>query len=272
MARAIPLPVIDLRMETVVLDIAVRLGSLIHFLDATAELQTCRTLSPHDFQRLSRKIVRLTEIARQTLTAAGIQPYQFNSCPPAFLRFKAAYVELLQMLGERRQDIDVALEERVKKLLVPLSPGFHIIRSGGSTPAPLLFAAAAAKMPIPDDRAGPSTPPTCQKPVSTTTAPAALMPPPDAFTFKSASPVLPAKYSAREHRLWNIESPPSRQQRSHSPEVDQENVVPPPWFRRPLQGHFGIFCTPGKTSKHQYREHQGQERPGRPRTVRPLKE
>lgn len=69
----------------------------------------------------------------------------------------------------------------------------------------------------------------------------------------------------RQRRLWDPEilTSPSPRKRHRSPDIGQENQVPPPLFVPPIPRRFGIFCT-GKNSM------LSPERMGRSRTPRAL--
>ncbi|KAF5376067.1 hypothetical protein D9615_007681 [Tricholomella constricta] len=264
MASPLPPVIIDLQARGV--DFARRLGSLIHFVEAGRELQACRSLPSKDFRRHCRKIVTLIEIARKTLTEAGIKVHLFSPCPASLALCKSAYVDLLHMLNERRIDVDPALEERVKKLVFPLSSGFQIIRKDEPYPSPLPSATPTIKAQATLRQPGPIAF-NARNPALIPAVPVtAMMPPPDAFPVapsalnglaKRREPKLPGRY-------WDVVLPPRNRRssrRGSNLEDEQENVSPPPRLLRPAPRRFGIFCT-GKTSMHQYR----QPTP-RPRTV-----
>ncbi|KAF8064026.1 hypothetical protein FPV67DRAFT_1503251 [Lyophyllum atratum] len=265
MATLLP-AMVDLSANAVAL--ATRLGSLAQFLEAVHELQSCRYSPSRYFQRHGRKIVTLIEIARKTLKAAGIQIHLFSSCPDSLVPCKAAYVDMLYMLKERRADLDPALEDRVRNLLSPLSSGFQITRKGDPYPSPFPRGSATSEVRRIGQRPTPSTPNFILS-TSTAAVPIAAMLPPDAFPVASAAPSGPAerRVTNQPRQLWNIETSPPRYRRSSSTHDDQENAIPQARLSvRPLQRRFGIFCT-GKTSMYQYR----QPTP-RPRAARPLKE
>lgn len=92
------------------------------------------------------------KVARRTLTAAGISVYMFRTCSPPLAPFRTAYINLLKILKERRQDVDAVLQGnamtpvfltpatvakqpsgRVSRLLQPLSSGFVILRRDDPT-------------------------------------------------------------------------------------------------------------------------------------------
>ncbi|GLB44211.1 hypothetical protein LshimejAT787_1601410 [Lyophyllum shimeji] len=267
MATFLAPAIVDLQANAV--NLATRLGSLVHFLEAAHELRTCRNSPSHYFRRHSRKIVALVEIARRTLQSAGLQIHLFSSCPDSLAPSKAAYVDLLDMLKERRSDVDPALTERVRRLLFPLCSNFHITRKGEHPPPPLPRVTGDVKMRASSQQPRPST---SQSPLATSpdAVPINPMPPPDPFPVALATPTRVAKRRVTDppRRYWNVpETPPMRRRRSSDFDNDQENAVPPPRLTvRPLQKRFGIFCT-SKTSMHQYRQPTSH-----PRVMRPLKE
>lgn len=55
MANSLPVTTVDLQAKA--MDIASRLGSLIHFLEAASELLTCRNLTTTSFERYSKKVI-----------------------------------------------------------------------------------------------------------------------------------------------------------------------------------------------------------------------
>ncbi|KAJ7664897.1 hypothetical protein B0H14DRAFT_3075472 [Mycena olivaceomarginata] len=65
------------------------------FLGAATELLSCvATLSPTEFRRQSRKIIRLIETARDTLEASGISLYLFTAASCHKGKWKDAYFDL----------------------------------------------------------------------------------------------------------------------------------------------------------------------------------
>lgn len=256
--------VVDLNANAV--DIACRLGSLVCFLEAVEELKTCSGLVSSEFRRHSRKIISLIEVARRTLTAAGISLHMFRSCSPTSAPFRTAYVELLKILKERRYDVEEILQERVKHLLQPLSSGFFIQRRGDPTLPPLL------QMPTPSSTRGShdrshnltSRPATVARMAASYTS---LMPPPDAFPVVLTHKPIKKALSSLHRRLWDPEIfiSPSPRRHVRSPDREQENEFPLSRFAqaRPIPRRFGIFCT-GKGSM------PPQERVGRPRAPRSL--
>ncbi|TFK36537.1 hypothetical protein BDQ12DRAFT_736879 [Crucibulum laeve] len=253
--------VVELQNEAI--DIACRLGTLAHFLEAARQLLTCGLMSNFEFLRHSRKIIALIELARKTLTAAGAPVYSFSYCPPSLVRYKAAYIDLLKMLRENRYNVDPSLQARMHSLLISLSSTFTIQRGEGSDNTPTIEcerSGAQYSESISSSRPSPSfknSPPT------------QLMAPPDAFP----PPEIPQsvrlpRMRRQNNRLWDPDTirEVTRKRRTAIPakEIDQENVAPTERLIRPMPRRFGIFCTGKKTM------HGDTERVGRPGTIRSL--
>jgi len=111
-------------------DLALRLSSLSQFLPATEDLVVGLDMSLPSIRRHSRKIVRLIEIARNTLRNHSIRLHEFASCPPAIAPFKNAYFNLLKWMRCICVFFDPALKPRVTRLLLPLSSDMVIYRRG----------------------------------------------------------------------------------------------------------------------------------------------
>ncbi|KAJ7858632.1 hypothetical protein B0H14DRAFT_2748280 [Mycena olivaceomarginata] len=244
-------PLTDLQTDAVRLCIAFQSQLNPEFLGAAAELLSCvATLSPTEFRRQSRKIIRLIEIARDTLEASGISLYLFTTT-------SMPYFDLLRMLQARRADVDDSLQARTNSLLVRLFSNFVGRQSAVES------SSSPARTSLPDKSrdslALGITTCTPQPESGNTTAARLAMPAPDAFP-----PRAPQAFPRRKRSspLLPFRVPPavmsSRRRARHS--TQQEKEVPasdspsstyaykPP----PLTKRFGIFCT-GKSSMHQYR-------------------
>ncbi|KAJ7353259.1 hypothetical protein DFH08DRAFT_987458, partial [Mycena albidolilacea] len=115
-------PPTNLQTDAVRLCIAFQSQSNPEFLGAATELLSCvATLSPTEFRRQSRKIIRLIETARDTLEASGISLYLFTAASCHKGKWKDAYFDLLRMLQTRRADVDDSLRARTNSLFVRLS-------------------------------------------------------------------------------------------------------------------------------------------------------
>ncbi|VDB94048.1 unnamed protein product [Peniophora sp. CBMAI 1063] len=111
-------------LETHAGELASRLSTLRQFKTAAEELLLMLRREVHSdaFRMRTRKIVTLIEIARATLSRAGVRLYSFASCAPALLPLKELYFELLRELRAQRSAItEVNVQARADKLLVPLS-------------------------------------------------------------------------------------------------------------------------------------------------------
>ncbi|KAJ7353181.1 hypothetical protein DFH08DRAFT_61128 [Mycena albidolilacea] len=251
-------PPTDLQMDAVRLCIAFQSQLNPEFLGAAAELLSCvATLSPTEFRRQSRKIIRLIEIARDTLEASGISLYLFTTTSCQKGKWKDAYFDLLRVLQARRADVDDSLQARTNSLLVRLFSNFVGRQSTVES------SSSPARTSLPDKSrdslALGITTCTPQPESGNTTAARLAMPAPDAFPHR-APQAFPRR--KRSSPLLPFRVPPavmsSRRRARHS--TQQENEVPasdsssstyaykPP----PLTKRFGIFCT-GKSSMHQYR-------------------
>ncbi|KAJ7885861.1 hypothetical protein B0H14DRAFT_2698245 [Mycena olivaceomarginata] len=231
------------------------------FLGAATELLSCvATLSPTEFRRHSRKIIRLIETARDTLEASGISLYLFtaSSCPKGkWIEAKGVYFDLLRMLQTRRADVDEALTARTNSLLVRLSSNFSGPKTypGTLTPSPpeiflpekwrrALALGITVCTPRPE-APGKSTANACIS-----------MPAPDAFP-RSAEEYFRCPKRRRQRVPFLVPDMPSPRKRAKPVATDErENRVPSPesytYKSPPLTKRFGIFCT-GKGSMHQHR-------------------
>ncbi|KZV68618.1 hypothetical protein PENSPDRAFT_509075 [Peniophora sp. CONT] len=139
-------------------ELASRLSSMRQFKPAAEELLLMlrREVRPETFRMQTRKIVTLIEIARATLSRAGVRLYSFASCAPALLPFKKVYFELLRALRARRSAItEVNVQARADKLLVPLSSCIivHRAAAGDANGSDILHVSV---IPPPPPRAGSS--------------------------------------------------------------------------------------------------------------------
>ncbi|KAL0952468.1 hypothetical protein HGRIS_006736 [Hohenbuehelia grisea] len=274
MPRFIAPPPVDL--STRVTEIAAALGSLNNFMAATRELLTCSALPAAEFLKSSRKIVALIEIARSTLTAAGLSLYSFAYCPSEYASYKEVYFELLRMLDAHKEHISDGLQGRTVRLLSLLYPHCVIKRGYGS--AERCARRVVAHGPAPRARHGSS--PSRRAPYSgagsviTSLSISSTMPPPDAFpallapakrhTIQRCSPARALDVSTETSE--SLASMAGREQ------ATEPNEDPEPLVIRPRSNRFGIFCTP-KRSMHQRRERfQQGERLGRSPTIRPIQQ
>ncbi|TEB33820.1 hypothetical protein FA13DRAFT_1730100 [Coprinellus micaceus] len=90
------------------------------YLSAMETLASLFTLPPSEFVAISSKLMH------NALTHRGVQAYEFSYCPPALVPYKVAYFRLLCLLRDMRHRIDDTLQERVQRLLLPLSPSFQV--------------------------------------------------------------------------------------------------------------------------------------------------
>ncbi|KAJ7858622.1 hypothetical protein B0H14DRAFT_2748216 [Mycena olivaceomarginata] len=248
----------DLQTDAVRLYIAFQSQLNPEFLGAATELLSCvATLSPTEFRRHSRKIIRLIETARDTLEASGISLYLFTAASCQTAKWKDVYFDLLRMLQIRRADIGDCLKARTNSLLVRLSSNFVSHQSAAAS------SSFPARTSLPDksrESLALSIATWTPQPESgNTTAPHLTMPPPDAFP-----PRAPQSFPRRKRSrpLLPFLVPPavssSRKRERHRNQ--QENEIPAPesasatyvYKPSPLTKRFGIFCT-GKKSMHQYR-------------------
>ncbi|KAG2128373.1 uncharacterized protein EDB93DRAFT_1109000 [Suillus bovinus] len=114
----------------VVNDLAHRLGSLPHFLDAINDVMKFGRLEDHELQHYSRKIIALTENARITLRREGVALYIFVLCSEELLPYKSAYFKLLLWIRRRRPAFPADMGDRITSLLFVLESNF-VIRCGG---------------------------------------------------------------------------------------------------------------------------------------------
>ncbi|KIM89997.1 hypothetical protein PILCRDRAFT_812792 [Piloderma croceum F 1598] len=250
-------------LDTAAVDLARRLASLRRFLDAAHELLTISQYTFSQFKRHNRQIITLMEIARTTLTNAGIKLHLFTCCHSAMLPYKAVYYELLSILHHNRHNIDLNLRDRMSRLLFALSTRFVIVRKGDSShlnwPADVDTWSRWRTKPSSDIRRR------FRVSSSTRHEPeryASLMPPPDAFPpgRRELSIDLPlrgrslrrdSQVSANATRVARTASPRRQSQLSFRADPAIENTPPSP---SDLVGgvsrqrrSFGIFCT-GKKS------------------------
>jgi hypothetical protein len=67
------------------------------------------------------------QIARTTLTRAGIKLYSFTSCTPALRNYKALYFDILRALQERQEVIADSENLRGSEIISPLIVWVHTI-------------------------------------------------------------------------------------------------------------------------------------------------
>ncbi|KAJ8690464.1 hypothetical protein PTI98_011890 [Pleurotus ostreatus] len=268
--------------------LAADLSSLKSFLEASQTLLSIiRTLTSSEIQRDSKKIIALTEVARSTLRAAGIQLYSFSSCSPSRAPFKNLYFDLLRELSSHRYLLtnDSSLKARLNKLLLPLSGDFIIERNivsakrrfsvgsmatGHSSAMPPRLAYKGKYSSVEENTIDNSS---------------NLMPPPDAFPpsrlrketsrGQMVRGFLPLNITKGRPRMYQIRAQTNddSDSSSDSDEEQQEDDIPvnvtPSLRPRPYR--FGIFCTPNRSMHQQGEPYQRPERVGRSRTVRPIR-
>ncbi|KAH7927184.1 hypothetical protein BV22DRAFT_1111228 [Leucogyrophana mollusca] len=255
-------PTIDLQKISV--DIARRLSSLRCFLSAVEDLLNCNTLTSAEFRRHGRKIIALAEIARATLTRAGLKLHLFTSCSPSFLPFKSAYFKLLLVLRCHRNDFVPELRARTGRLILPLSTRL-VIRCKNDPytqlgiDESLISASAEAVRPSGKCPAGPSGSVTSSTPARQFNPSTLVMPPPDAFPTKSQQREDRGRPNHRRKSLYSITLTRSRPVHRQHPVRDQQpvpeqrdggaNSTLVRSFSRTSRRHFGIFCT-GKQLPH----------------------
>ncbi|KAF4586301.1 hypothetical protein AB1N83_003737 [Pleurotus pulmonarius] len=269
--------------------LAADLGSLKSFLEASQTLLSIiQTLTASEIQRDSKKIIALTEVARSTLRAAGIQLYSFSSCSPSRAPFKNTYFDLLRELSSHRYLLtdDSSLKARLNKLLLPLSGDFIIERNivsakrrcsvgsmatGHSFVMPPRLAYKGKYSAVEENAVDSSS---------------NLMPPPDAFPpsrlrketsrgGQIARGLFPLNITKARPRMYQIRAQTNddSDSSSDSDEEQQEddtamNATP---SLRPRPYRFGIFCTPNRSMHQQGEPYQRPDRVGRSRTVRPIR-
>ncbi|KAF4588755.1 hypothetical protein EYR40_010309 [Pleurotus pulmonarius] len=287
--------------------LAADLGSLKSFLEASQTLLSIiQTLTASEIQRDSKKIIALTEVARSTLRAAGIQLYSFSSCSPSRAPFKNTYFDLLRELSSHRYlltddsslkgifddpvcstgDTDWLQIARLNKLLLPLSGDFTIERNivsakrrcsvgsmatGHSFVMPPRLAYKGKYSAVEENAVDSSS---------------NLMPPPDAFPpsrlrketsrgGQMARGLFPLNITKARPRMYQIRAQTNddSDSSSDSDEEQQEddtavNATP---SLRPRPYRFGIFCTPNRSMHQQGEPYQRPDRVGRSRTVRPIR-
>ncbi|KAF8889090.1 hypothetical protein BD779DRAFT_1521898 [Infundibulicybe gibba] len=238
--------------------IALKLSYLEHFPEAAKELLKYRTLSSSEFKRHSRKIVALIEIARATLTKAGMHPYRFNICTPTYLPHKMLYLDLLEFLVDHQGNIDAAVQARVRRLLLPLSASGFVVQKQ-QTPFPVehpVYVSHGLRHPK-DSSVGTSHPFLSLTP---TPEQSSVMLPPDAFHWKTHRTGYLSKslYAAMRIKPKPFCRPVHEGLGQEEGDPDPETKI----LLRPLPRRFGIFCT-GKTSMHRTAERSGRTRSSR---------
>ncbi|KAJ3535104.1 hypothetical protein NMY22_g6639 [Coprinellus aureogranulatus] len=98
---------------------------------AVETLASLFALPLSEFIAVSSKITALIELVHNALHTAGVQTYEFSYCAPALVPHKLAYFRLLRLLRDRRNDIPDHLQDRVQRLLLPLSPSFQVHTGAG---------------------------------------------------------------------------------------------------------------------------------------------
>ncbi|KDQ55941.1 hypothetical protein JAAARDRAFT_195186 [Jaapia argillacea MUCL 33604] len=225
-------------------ELAKHLASLVYFLEAAQELLKCGELTQAEFSHQAKKIVTLIEIARATLTRAGIKLYTFTSCPDALTAYKVAYFELLKMLQAQRIHIhDPVLRRRADRLLFPLSSRFVIGKD--SQPSRNHSANSPRSQPFPLPRRPVSSPQYtdfhfCA--ADDLRGLSSMMPPPDAFPRRPPRSEKHITLSIPE-QVRELSRSPLRRPMSQG-EVDDaagdDSDIP---YRPPPRRKFGIFCT-----------------------------
>ncbi|KAF7326691.1 hypothetical protein MVEN_02606300 [Mycena venus] len=234
-----------------------------------SELLYCATeLSPEEFRRHGRKIIRLIEVtgfSSPTLSVSQNLVFSQKRLPVTHWKLreyhciclrlvkresgKSVYFDLLRMLQARHGDLDDTLKARTNSLLVRLSSNFV----GGQSSVATMSLPGQISLPGKSRQLLAQDITTCAQP------PAAMwitMPPPDAFPPSTAQ-----SFRRRRQRLPFLVPEVTTRPRKRSRPIDErENQTPSPElasityaYKPPrLTKKFGIFCT-GKSSMHQHR-------------------
>ncbi|KAK7446989.1 hypothetical protein VKT23_014202 [Stygiomarasmius scandens] len=209
-------------------------------LDALAELGDFFALSDADFTRSASKIVRLFEIAQDTLEKAGITLRTYTHCPAHLISYKRAYFNLLKLLRNRDQCIlDRNLRARWLRLTFRLKRDFII----DFAPVDDFYLPALKRDAMAFSSVTKVSPEFCK-----------TMPPPDAYPPSKGVSSLACLRFRRGKPLDLVDAP------------DVAADSHPPRLRRPMTGHFGIFCT-SKMSMHQTSLSRGRTLSRRPRRI-----
>ncbi|KAH7911260.1 hypothetical protein BJ138DRAFT_944968 [Hygrophoropsis aurantiaca] len=248
-------------LQKISVDIARQLYSLRCFLSAIETLLNCDTLTSAEFRRHGRKIIALTEIARTTLTRAGLKLHLFTSCSSSLLPFKSVYFKLLLVLQRHRHEFSPELRARVGRLILPLSTQLVIqCRNDPFTQLGIersLITISAETPPVSSQ--SPTAPLLSLQSSSAASrqfnAPALIMPPPDAFPAPSAPREDRGRSNHRKKSIYSIAATKSRPLHRQYPARDFQASDPSGTsgnnpgriFSRTSRRIFGIFCT-GKQS------------------------
>ncbi|KAG1727615.1 hypothetical protein EDB19DRAFT_1914149 [Suillus lakei] len=121
------IPALDRR--AVAKDLADRLqGSLDDVLGGMKDILKFSHLEDHELQRHSRKIITLTELARNALERERVALSLFIHCPEKIVPYKSAYFKLLLLIRSRKLVFPV--DARTKRLLFDLGPNVAILCEG----------------------------------------------------------------------------------------------------------------------------------------------
>ncbi|EIW76629.1 hypothetical protein CONPUDRAFT_146455 [Coniophora puteana RWD-64-598 SS2] len=272
------------RLRQISLDLANNLSSLSSFLPAAQQVEILMTrirFTLSQFRQHGKRLIALMEIARSTLTRAGVKLHLFTSCPEHLLAYKSQYFKLLLLLQYHRPHFAPELRARLHRLLLPLSTRLVIHRKSdpsdpfselGIDKALVRASLSGASSPTLGDKqpqhsvspsdASRSVTPSLGSPSRTSSPPseATLMPPPDAFPDKVTEHPLTAlqrKYLLNSSLLRATVAAthvhPANPHRQHpkaaaepalEPSVDAPGPMAPRRnFHGPRRKQFGIFCT-----------------------------
>ncbi|KAG2112937.1 hypothetical protein BD769DRAFT_1778664 [Suillus cothurnatus] len=117
-------PALDSRKVT--RELTTRLCSKDHVLHGINEIMKFENSEDYELQHHGRKIISLTEVARNTLLRLKVELYLFIVCSQALLPFKSAYFKLLLFIERRRHAFGSDLDKRISRLLDPLYTRFVV--------------------------------------------------------------------------------------------------------------------------------------------------
>lgn len=243
----------SLHIQKFALDIAHRLSSLPDFLEASEHLLSHDHLFTNAvIEHHGRKLLAIIEVARMTLTRAGLKLHLFTSCSPKQQPFKSAYFKMLVLLREHREFFPVDLLGRVDRLLLPLSTRLVICHNSdpyaqlGIADSMKKLATTTHLKPPPVQAPGEQHRHTLSWP---TVNIAASMPPPDAFPPKPSPRDERSRRGSKKRMLLNLGQLPRPVHRQHPPHPPTPDTVPAPGADSAprvltrARRHFGIFCT-----------------------------
>ncbi|THV03472.1 hypothetical protein K435DRAFT_278794 [Dendrothele bispora CBS 962.96] len=221
-----------------------------YLLDALQELGDFFVLSDTEFTHSGSEIVRLFEIARDTLEKAGIILRTYTHCAAHLMPYKRAYFNLLNLLRNRDHCmIDRNTRARWLRLVFRLNRDFTIDISPSHQGFNYLPSVKRDAITASSSINSSSIPPDFYK----------SMPPPDAYP---PSQGVTSLSCLRLRRGKPLDLVPLFSWDSDVPDIVDITTTssgsghcPPPRLRRgPMTGRFGIFCT-SKTSMHQTKDY-----------------